>query len=474
MKKNHYPCVLSIDIGASNGRGTVGYIENNKLITKEVYRFLNNPIRIQNGIYWDYIYLYKETLNCIKQCRKLDYNIVCIGIDTWGQDYALVNADGRVIGSPRSYLDPVLPASCNEFDKVVPVDEVRKITGRTKASISTLRQIYYDHKCNSESLKQSQSILYISHLLNYMLTGEICCDATLLAAGELLDISTIQPSYKLLNALGVTGKMPPLISIGDLLGYTNNTVNEETGYNNIPVACVGGHDTSCAVFAIPEKEDFLYLSSGTWSMYGIVTSNLEKLSTTTYDGAYCIAPHGDGRYALQAGTEGMLIIQQCMKQWKNEGINISYEELTKYALSQKTELHFNIQSIDSSTIDMCKEISVALGENGFTMPNNPFDIYVAFSNSVAKKVSDDIINLENKYGASFDKLYIVGGGSQATSIINHIQTLTRKQVVGGLIEAASVGNMLNQFMAINMIQNQDKIKELVAKTFYKGNSGNLL
>ncbi len=84
------------------------------------------------------------------------------------------------------------------------------------------------------------------------------------------------------------------------------------------------------------------------------------------------------------------------------------------------------------------------------------------------------MNLENKYGASFDKLYIVGGGSQATSIINLIQTLTRKQVVGGLIEAASVGNMLNQFVAINMIQNQDKIKELVAKTFYKGNAGNLL
>ena len=47
---NYY---LAIDIGASSGRHIVGWIDNEKLCTKEIYRFENNLQNTDSGLIWD-------------------------------------------------------------------------------------------------------------------------------------------------------------------------------------------------------------------------------------------------------------------------------------------------------------------------------------------------------------------------------------------------------------------------------------
>jgi rhamnulokinase len=47
-------------------------------------------------------------------------------------------------------------------------------------------------------------------------------------------------------------------------------VRAETGLGRVPVAAIASHDTGSAVAAVPaEREDFAYISSGTWSLMGV-------------------------------------------------------------------------------------------------------------------------------------------------------------------------------------------------------------
>lgn len=44
---------LAIDIGASSGRHIVGWLEDGKIRTKEVYRFLNGVTEQDGHLVWD-------------------------------------------------------------------------------------------------------------------------------------------------------------------------------------------------------------------------------------------------------------------------------------------------------------------------------------------------------------------------------------------------------------------------------------
>ena len=51
---------LAIDIGASSGRHIVGWLEDNRIKTEEVYRF-HNGVKEENGhLIWDIDHLLKE------------------------------------------------------------------------------------------------------------------------------------------------------------------------------------------------------------------------------------------------------------------------------------------------------------------------------------------------------------------------------------------------------------------------------
>ena len=55
--------VLALDIGATSGRGILGYYneETGVLKMEEVHRFTHDFIRLSGGIYWDYVGIYRTT-----------------------------------------------------------------------------------------------------------------------------------------------------------------------------------------------------------------------------------------------------------------------------------------------------------------------------------------------------------------------------------------------------------------------------
>ena len=88
---------LAIDIGASSGRHIVGWINDNEIVTKEVYRFNNTVILDNNHLIWDIKNILKEVKAGIKIALKLFGKIESMSIDTWGVDYVLMNNDKEIL-----------------------------------------------------------------------------------------------------------------------------------------------------------------------------------------------------------------------------------------------------------------------------------------------------------------------------------------------------------------------------------------
>ena len=90
--------VLAFDMGATSIRGIVGYIEGGKLITEEVMR-MSHSIKEKDGrLYWDFKAILEKIVSTIIENK----DVSCIGIDTWGVDFGVIDAKGELIDTPLS------------------------------------------------------------------------------------------------------------------------------------------------------------------------------------------------------------------------------------------------------------------------------------------------------------------------------------------------------------------------------------
>jgi sugar (pentulose or hexulose) kinase len=71
------------------------------------------------------------------------------------------------------------------------------------------------------------------------------------------------------------GETPP--EHGEIIGTLRQSIADELGIAACPVVCVPSHDTACAVTAVPTQEkDFIFISSGTWSLIALKWLNRHK------------------------------------------------------------------------------------------------------------------------------------------------------------------------------------------------------
>lgn len=80
---------LAIDIGASSGRHIVGWSEDGKIQTKEVYRFPNGVTEKDGHLVWDTDALFGYVKSGIAEAKKQFPEIESLSIDTWGVCFVL-------------------------------------------------------------------------------------------------------------------------------------------------------------------------------------------------------------------------------------------------------------------------------------------------------------------------------------------------------------------------------------------------
>ena len=89
---------LAVDFGGGSGRVMAGSICQGTLKLEEVYRFPNRQVRMGNHVYWDFLALFDEMKNGLRQAVRKGYHIRSIGITVtcWETQCVIVTSERMV------------------------------------------------------------------------------------------------------------------------------------------------------------------------------------------------------------------------------------------------------------------------------------------------------------------------------------------------------------------------------------------
>ncbi len=300
---------LAVDIGASSGRHILSHMENGKIILEEVYRFHNGMTEKDGHKIWDVDRLFEEILTGMKKCREIGKMPYSIGIDTWAVDFVLLDNDDRKIMDAVAYRDDRTAGIDKKVYEVISEDELYARTGIQKQNFNTIYQLMAVKSQEPDAFEKAKSMLMIPDYLNFLLTGEKVQEYTNATTTQLVNPVTKDWDYELIDRLGYPKDIfGEIKNPGSEVGKLRSEVSRKVGFD-CKVILPATHDTASAVMAVPtQKDDTLYISSGTWSLMGteLVSADCSSLSmehNLTNEGGY------DYRFRYLKNIMGLWMIQ---------------------------------------------------------------------------------------------------------------------------------------------------------------------
>ncbi len=462
---------LAVDFGGGSGRVMAGSICQGTLKLEEVYRFPNRQVRIGNHVYWDFLALFDEMKNGLRQAVRKGYHIRSIGIDTWGVDFALIDKNGNLLGNPVCYRDSRTDGLPEEFFDTLETNAScmdAKVSnnhpggslsqhyseaGIQVMSINTLFQLYSMKKSGDVQLEVADRLLFMPDLFSFFLTGVANNEYCIASTSELLDARSRTWNRELICRLGVPEHLfGDIVMPGTVRGRLKPEIAEEVGLTEeVDVIAVGSHDTASAVFAIPEtqvdKSRCAFLSSGTWSLLGVeldepILTEEARICGFTNEGGV------GGKIRFLQNITGLWILQRLMAQWKERGEECGYDVLLSAAESADISSVIDVDDkVFQNPADMEAAIAGYCREHQLPIPATPGEYVRCVLQSLAQRYKRAIEQLNRLLPSPIEQLNIIGGGCRNALLNRLTADALGIPVIVGPVEATAIGNILVQAMA---------------------------
>ena len=308
---------LSIDIGASSGRHILGWMDKGKIRMEEIYRFENKLEKRNGHLCWDLDHLFHEVVEGLRKCKELDRIPESVGIDTWGVDFVLLDANGNVLGNTVAYRDGRTKGMDEEVYKVISESELYGRNGIQKQLFNSIYQLMAIKKETPQLLARADRFLMIPEYLNYRLTGVAMNEYTNATTTQLVNAKTQDWDFELMEMLDLPTKIFGELNMPKtVVGPLSSEMAARVGFQTT-VVLPATHDTGSAVMAVPtNSDDSIYLSSGTWSLMGIERlipdcTELSRKHNFTNEGGY------HHRYRYLKNIMGMWMMQNLRRDRKS-------------------------------------------------------------------------------------------------------------------------------------------------------------
>ena len=133
--------LLAFDLGASNGRGILGRFDGERITMQELHRFENDYISLNGVLYWDSLNLFHQSKQALYAFKRAGLGeLASFSVDTWGVDYGLLDRNGHLLGSARSYRMST-DADMERVWQVIPFAEQFRRTGIAAQNYNTVYQL---------------------------------------------------------------------------------------------------------------------------------------------------------------------------------------------------------------------------------------------------------------------------------------------------------------------------------------------
>ena len=443
--------VAAVDLGASGGRvmmGTVG--RGQQLELQELHRFPNVPVRVLGTLHWDVLALFQGVLDGLGAAARAGAGLASLGIDTWGVDYGLLDADGTLLGNPVHYRDTRTEGMAGQVLARVPAAELYAITGIQQLPLNTIFQLAA--AAGTPQLAAARTLLMIPDLLAYWLTGQAGAEVTNASTTQLYDVRAQAWATSLMTRVGIPpGIFPPLRRPGDTIGELLPRIATETGLGTpVPVLAVGSHDTASAVAAVPAQgPGFAYISCGTWSLVGMELPE-PVLSEASFKANFTNETGIDGTVRYLRNVMGLWLLQESMRTWSARGTRADLDTLLA-AAAEAPALRAVVDPDDPDFLtpgDMPGRIAHACRRTGQDPPADPGATVRCILDSLALAYRRTIAEVQELSGRHVDTVHIVGGGARNALLCQLTADACGLPVVAGPVEAAALGNVLVQARAL--------------------------
>ena len=412
---------LAIDIGASSGRHIIGWAENGKIMTEELYRFPNGVTELDGHLTWDIDALLGHVKRGIEIAKEKHPDIESLSIDTWGVDYVLLRG-GQEVRPCYAYRDSRTETVIPQVHEKISFSELYQHTGIQFQPFNTIYQLCADKEAGR--LEGVTDFLMIPEYLMYKLCGVKSHEYTNATTGGMVSAETGEYDGDIIKALDLPEHLfRKLQQPGTVIGE----------YEGMKVVLCATHDTGSAVEGIPMDEDAPYISSGTWSLLGVktakpITNAASELANWSNEG-------GVGYNRYQKNIMGMWLVNRLRAELCPDK---PWGEITAEAEKSRFE-----ETVDANAqCFLAPESMKAAFDAALSMkPQSVDDYFRCAYRSLALSYMDAIQELQHNTGKHYDSIYIVGGGAKNAFLNALTEKATGKKVIALPIEATAIGNL---------------------------------
>ena len=245
-------------------------------------------------------------------------------------DYALLSAEGELLGNPRHYRDARTDGVPEQVDALLGPAELYQRTGVQRMPINTVYQWVAAREASQIGVPAHA--LLVADLITYWLTGTLATELTNASTTGLLDVRERDWSEPCLPRWTCA----PTCSRGSVdraQGSVRFRRPWPTNWESLELRSPrSGHMTPPQLWLEypPRDEHFAYISCGTWSLVGVEIA--EPITTDAARAANFSNELGvDGTVRFLRNVMGLWLLQESVRAWEAAGSPVDLAQLIEDA-----------------------------------------------------------------------------------------------------------------------------------------------
>lgn len=443
---------IAVDLGAESCRVSLLRWKDRSPQIELVHRFGNGPVQRQDGLHWPLERIVEGVEDGLRMAAGLaPEGVRSIAVDGWAVDYVRLDEQGVPLAEPFCYRDERNVRAETDLHKKISAERMREITGIQQLSINTLYQLYADR----EARYAPSRWLNLPEYMLARLGGAPVAEFTNATHSQMIDMHSRQWNEEIFREAGLVLELAPkIVPPGTRLGKVSGRLQDLAAFKDTELIAPACHDTASAIAGIPALgDDWAYISSGTWSLVGALTSRPVDSPASRADNFTNLGGVG-GANCFHKNVNGMWLLKQCESTWAEKGYTPGVIELLRCC--EDVAAPKTLLDVDDPDLllmgEMPQRINRQLRAKGVEpldeSPEGAPQIVSLIMHSLASRYAEVLARVEQHTGKKLRRLFVVGGGSRNTLLNRLTAEKTGLEVCCGSAESSTLGNFAVQLATL--------------------------
>jgi len=448
----------AVDLGASSSRVFIARTDGDRISLREAVRFETPLVRDASGYQcWDLEVIEAQVRGALGSAQRAT-PLASVGVDSWAVDFVLLDDASHQIAPAVSYRDPRTQRVMADALARMPASEIYRRTGIQFQPFNTLYQLAATAAQEPGWIARARRLLLLPDYFHFRLCGVAANEYTNATTTQLWNIRTDDWDDDLLALAGISRALlsRPVVP-GTVLGELT-----APGGGTLKVIAPATHDTASSVAAIPlERDDEVFLSSGTWSLMG-----MESRVPLACDAARRMNVTNEGgverRYRVLRNIMGLWLLERIRKELGGDGHD-ALVEAARAATPWRSLIDpddpgfFNPPSMVDAIAAFCAATGQPRPDTAGALARTVFESLALSYRTVAGE-------LTSLRGRPASRLHIVGGGSQNRFLNQLAADACELPVRAGPVESAALGNACVQLIGLGVLASLDAARALIRRS----------